>query len=95
MPSLAKSKYIFTPRSIGADRLAKVYTDRIKDRKIKLLSFSFIHQFGKTLNYHPHFHIIVADGLFSTDYDDLLFHELALTPDDIVDTEDGIRKVTV
>jgi hypothetical protein len=59
---------------------------------LKIGAVSFIHQFGKTLNYHPHFHIIVADGLFSSDGDDFLFHELALTPDDIADTEDCIRK---
>lgn len=41
--------------------------------------------------YHPHFHILAADGLFSTDGEDLLYHEIALTPDDIADTEDCIR----
>jgi len=58
----------------------------------KIGAVTFIHQFGKILNYHPHLHIIVADGLFSTNGDDLLFQELALTPDDIADTEDCIRK---
>jgi hypothetical protein len=53
---------------------------------------SFIQHFGNTLNLHPHFHLIVADGLFSKDEDDLLFHEASLTPDDIADTEDCIRK---
>jgi len=46
----------------------------------------------KALNYHPHFHLIVADGLFSADGDDLLFQKVALTPDDIADAEDCIRK---
>ncbi|MGA8164455.1 MAG: transposase, partial [Waddliaceae bacterium] len=58
----------------------------------KIGAVTFIHQFGKTLNYHPHFHIIATDSLFSTDGDDLLFHEVALTLDDIADTEDCIRK---
>jgi len=53
---------------------------------------SFIQHFGNTLNLHPHFHLIVADGLFTTDGNDLLFHEARLTPDDIADTQDGIRK---
>jgi Putative transposase/Transposase zinc-binding domain len=81
--------------------ILRIVVDEIQRRLIacgpdlpdpKVGAITFIHQFGKTLNYHPHFHIIVADGLFSTVDDDLLFHELALTPDDIADTEDCIRK---
>jgi hypothetical protein len=53
---------------------------------------TFIQHFGNTLNLHPHFHLVVADGLFTTDGDGLLFHEARLTPDDIADTEDCIRK---
>src|SRR5262249_33211210 len=41
---------------------------------------------------HLHFHILVADGVFSAEGDDLLFHEVTLTPDDIVDTQDAIQK---
>lgn len=53
---------------------------------------SFIQNFGNTLNRQPHFHLIVPDGLFSKDGDNLLFHEVSLTPDDIADTEDCIRR---
>lgn len=79
----------------------RIVVDEIRKRLItcgpelsdpKIGAITFIHHFGKTLNYHPHFHIIVADGLFSADGEDLLFHEAALTPDDIADTEDSIRK---
>ena len=58
----------------------------------KIGAITFIQHFGKTLNYHPHFHLIVSDGLFSTDEDDLLFHKAALSHDDIADTEVCIRK---
>jgi len=79
----------------------RIVVDEIRRRLItcgtelldpKIGAITFIHQFGKTLNHHPHFHIIAADGLFSKDGDDLLFYEVALTPDDIADTEDCIRK---
>jgi hypothetical protein len=48
--------------------------------------------FGNTLNLHPHFHLIVADGIFNTEEESVLFHEVYLTPDDIADTQDNIRK---
>ena len=79
----------------------RIVVDEIRRRLIvcrsdvpdpKIVAITFIHQFGKTLNYHPHFHIIAADGLFNADSNGLLFHEIALTPDDIADTEDSIRK---
>ena len=54
-------------------------------------AISFIQHFGNTLNYHPHFHIIVADGLFSGK-EDLSFHESTLTQDDITDTQEAIQK---
>ncbi len=53
-------------------------------------AISFIQRFGSTLNYHPHFHLLVADGVFDSDGDKLLFFEATLTPDDIADTEDAI-----
>src|SRR5262249_27335516 len=58
----------------------------------KIGAITFIQHFGKTLNFHPHFHLIVADGLFGMDGNDILFHKVSLTPDDIADTEDCIRK---
>ncbi len=33
--------------------------------KPQIGAISFIQQFGNTLNYHPHFHILFADGIFS------------------------------
>ena len=47
---------------------------------------------GNSLNVHPHFHILVADGVFSAQGEDLLFHEAILTPDDIADTQDAIQR---
>ena len=55
-------------------------------------AISFIQNFGNTLNVHPHFHILVADGIFSEESEDILFHEVRLTPDDIADTQDSIKK---
>jgi len=81
--------------------ILRIVVDEIRKRLIacgpdlpdpKIGAVTFIQHFGKTLNFHPHFHLIVADGLFSTDSEDLLFHQVSLTPDDIADTEDCIRK---
>jgi hypothetical protein len=54
-------------------------------------AISFIQYFGNTLNYHPHFHLVVADGIFS-DEQGLLFHEATLTPDDVEDTQEHIQR---
>jgi len=54
-------------------------------------AISFIQHFGNTLNYHPHFHLVVADGTFSGE-EGLEFHEACLTQDDIADTQESIQK---
>lgn len=54
-------------------------------------AISFIQHFGNSLNYHPHFHLIVADGIFSGEAG-LEFHEACLTQDDIADTQEAIQK---
>lgn len=54
-------------------------------------AISFIQHFGNTLNYHPHFHLIVADGVFGNE-DGLEFHEAMLTQDDITDTQECIQR---
>ncbi len=53
-------------------------------------AISFIQHFGNSLNYHPHFHLIVADGVFSGK-DDLAFHEATLTQDDITDAQEATQ----
>ena len=77
----------------------KIVVDEIRKRLIvcspavknpQIGAISFIQQFGNTLNYHPHFHIILADGIFSME-DNLLFYEAALTQDDITDTQEAIQ----
>ena len=55
-------------------------------------AISFIQRFGNTLNYHPHFHFIVADGIFEKNGEILTFHEAILTPDDIADVQDAIEQ---
>ena len=78
----------------------RIVVDEIKRRLIAcgpeilnphIGAVSFIHHFGKTLNRHTHFHLVVSDGLFSQDGTELRFHEVSLTPDDIADTQDAIR----
>lgn len=59
--------------------------------KPQIGAISFIQHFGNTLNYHPHFHMIVADGIFSGE-ESLEFHETTLTQDDIIDTQETIQK---
>ena len=79
----------------------RIVVDEIRKRLIicspetsraKIGAVSFIQHFGNTLNLHPHFHLIVADGIFSTEEDTLIFHEAFLTPDDIADIQDCIQK---
>jgi len=76
----------------------KIVVDEIRKRLIacspevtnpQIGSISFIQHFGNTLNYHPHFHLIVADGVFNGE-DGLEFHEAMLTQDDITDTQESI-----
>ncbi len=78
----------------------KIVVDEIRKRLIacsptakdpQIGAISFIQHFGNTLNYHPHFHFIVADGIFSSE-DGLQFHEATLTQDDIIDTQEAIQK---
>ncbi len=54
-------------------------------------AITFIQHFGNTLNYHPHFHLIFGDGIFSNQ-EGLQFHEATLTLDDIMDTQEAIQK---
>jgi Putative transposase/Transposase zinc-binding domain len=56
---------------------------------------SFIQRFGNTLNFHPHFHFIVADGVFEKDGENLAFHEAILAPDDIADAQEAIEKSVI
>jgi len=53
---------------------------------------TFIQSFGNKLNYHPHFHMIVADGVFNSVYEKLQFYEAFIRPDDIADTQNLICK---
>ncbi len=45
----------------------------------QLGAVSFLHRLGSSLNAHPHFHLVVLDGVFSRGDDGgALFHEAAL-----------------
>jgi len=80
----------------------KIVVDEIRKRLLacspaaespQIGAISFIQHFGNTLNYHPHFHLVVADGVFTGKKgSDLQFHEAALTLDDITDTQESIQK---
>jgi hypothetical protein len=79
----------------------KIVVDEIRKRLIlccpdvpnaQIGAVSFIQHFGAKLNHHPHFHIVVADGIFNNNGGMLQFHEAFLTQDDIADTQDCIQK---
>ena len=53
---------------------------------------SFIQNFGATLNVHPHFHLIIADGAFYVEENELQFHEASLNQNDIRDTQESIQE---
>ena len=91
--------YLKTPAIL--QDILRIVVDEIRKRLIicspeipnaKIGAVSFIQNFGTTLNFHPHFHLIVADGVFESAGEALQFHEAFLTPDDIADTQDCIRK---
>ena len=94
--------YLQTHKILQA--VLKIVVDEIRKRLIacspnianpQIGVISFIQHFGNTLNYHPHFHLIVADGIFSGETGSqsaLQFHEASLTQDDIADTQDCIQK---
>jgi hypothetical protein len=58
----------------------------------KFGAISFIQRFGNTLNLHPHFHLVVADGVFEIENETFKFYDAFLTPDDIANTQDHIHK---
>jgi hypothetical protein len=60
----------------------------------KIGAVSFLHNFGATLNVHPHFHLIFSDGIFFTEGDSfkLQFQEAILTEWDIRTTQEHIQK---
>ncbi len=79
----------------------RIVVDEIRKRLIacspdapnpQIGAISFIQHFGKTLNVHPHFHLVVADGIFIGNDAALQFHEACLTQDDVRDTQDCIQK---
>jgi hypothetical protein len=42
----------------------------------RLGAVSFFHRFGSSLNVHPHYHLVVLDGVFSrADDSEIAFHE--------------------
>lgn len=93
-------RYYLQTNAILQDVL-RIVVDEIRKRLIlcspnaqnpQIGAVSFIQHFGNTLNLHPHFHLIVTDGIFTMEGASLQFHEAALTQDDIADTQDCIQK---
>ena len=91
--------YLRTPKIL--QDVLRIVVDEIKKRLVacspnvsypQIGAVSFILNFGNTLNVHPHFHVIAADGIFCDDNADLRFYEACLSPDDIGDTQDAIQK---
>ena len=62
--------------------------------RAQLGAVSFFHRFGSSLNVHPHYHLVVLDGVFSkADDSEIAFHEAYdLTPDRIAQVESVVRK---
>jgi hypothetical protein len=59
--------------------------------KATIGAVSFIQHFGNSLNLHPHFHLIFADGVFTVEGSKLRFFEACFTQDDVADVQDSIR----
>jgi hypothetical protein len=52
---------------------------------------SFIQHFGNSLNVHPHFHLLFADGVFNVEKSEMRFFEALITQDDVADIQDAIQ----
>ena len=46
-------------------------------------AISFYQNFGSTLNVHPHFHLLFADGIFYLKESQLCFYETILSQDNV------------
>jgi hypothetical protein len=89
---LENHKTLQTVLKIVVDEIRKTLIACSPDiQKPQIGAISFIQHFGNTLNYHPHFHMLFADGIFSGGAG-LQFHESALTQDDVADTQERIQK---
>jgi hypothetical protein len=60
----------------------------------QLGAVSFFHRFGSSLNVHPHYHLVVLDGVFSkADDNEIEFHEAHdLTPDRFAQLESVVQQ---
>jgi hypothetical protein len=57
----------------------------------KIGAISFIQYFGNSLNVHPHFHLLFADGVFTSDGEKCQFFEANISQDDVADIQDEIQ----
>ena len=78
----------------------QIVVDEIRKKLIALCSHvpkatigavSFIQYFGNSLNFHPHFHLLFADGVFSVKEQESQFFEAYITQDDVADIQDAIQ----
>ena len=60
----------------------------------QLGAVSFFHRFGSSLNVHPHYHLVVLDGVFGeAGGSEVSFHEASdLTPDHIRQVESALQR---
>jgi hypothetical protein len=61
--------------------------------RAQLGAVSFFHRFGSSLNVHPHYHLVVLDGVFSKHGGEIEFHEAyELTSDRVAQVESLVQK---
>ncbi|MCE5319278.1 MAG: transposase [Parachlamydia sp.] len=65
-------------------------------------AISFIQSFSSTLNLHPHFHLVVTDGIFEIGSRPFKIHEALIIPSDLKPCacrnwieKDGIEKMLI
>ncbi len=59
--------------------------------KATIGALSFIQFFGNSLNVHPHFHMVFADGVFALEGEECQFFETTIFQDDVADIQDQIQ----
>src|SRR5205807_2849546 len=81
-------------------QVLQIVVDEIRKKLIALRSdvslasigaVSFIQYFGNSLNVHPHFHLLFADGVFNVEGSEVQFFEALITQDDVADIQDAIQ----
>ena len=81
-------------------KVLQIVVDEIRKKFIALCphvaeatigAVSFIQFFGNSLNMHPHFHLLFADGVFTVEWEECQFFEANISQDDVADIQDEIQ----